>query len=453
MSSLFLERRFWALCGAQNLGAFADNALRQATILAIFGAAAAGYGTADFSMPWGWGNYAGSIVSMGFTISILIFSPLSGQIADLVDRDILVRKLKFIELALMSYAALCFAIGNGPQLLFALFLMGTQSAFFSPVRTSLMPQYYRKEELTLANGVFNAVLFVAIVSGLGIGGALIQLEGGRIMISGLLVVVAALGALFATQCPPAKVDGKERLDLNLPVVGVRLFDLARLQSGVLYPMLGIGWFWMMNAASLAILPNVVRDNLEAGLGTINLCLAISALGAGLGSLVAGIIFGRFRDSLNFAGWAAGANAIAWLIAWAVLGDYRIPESGFASFANAPLILILLAAAMTNGMFVVPLMAALQSRAPNDVRAKIMGASNMTNGGLATLAALAIIPFLGTGLSPHHVFLIFAVMQAGLLFFMWKRKAAIREAARGEDEGLPNPLTEDIITPAFSESSK
>ena len=94
------------------------------------------------------------------------------------------------------------------------------------------------------------------------------------------------------------------------------------------------------------------------------------------------------------------------------------------------------------MFVVPLMAALQARAPDEIRAKIMGASNMTNGGLATFGALGILLPMGLGLEPHDVFLVFAALQLALVIFMWRRRGAIRAEA--------NPLTEDVLTPAFSD---
>lgn len=445
MTRLVLKRRFWALFGAQTLGAFADNTLRNATILAVIGAAGLAYGSGDFTLPFGAGRYAGSIVSAGFTLPVLLFSGIAGQLADKVDRHILVRRLKFVELGLMSFAALCFALGNAPLLIFSLFLMGAQSAFFSPVRTSLMPQYYRGREITLANGLYNAALFVAIVTGLALGGYLITIEGGRLMVSGTLIGAASLGALLATQCPRAPVKGDAPIRWNVLLEAVRQFRLVGTHHGLIYPLLGIGWFWMMSAASLAILPNVVKETLGAGDNAINLCLALSALGAGLGSMLAGVIALRVRDSFLFAGVAVAANAIAWIVAWAVLGDYRIPEAGFFTWGNWPLMAVLTAAAATNGMFVVPLMAALQSRAPRHIRATVMGVSNMTNGGLATLAAIMVIPPLFLGVPPHGVFLGFALMQAGLLAFMWRRKGSIRAGA--------NPLTADVVTATFKETGE
>ncbi|MEM9233503.1 MAG: MFS transporter, partial [Pseudomonadota bacterium] len=449
-NTLLLERRVLARCGAQTFGAFADNKLRQAAIIAIFAMAAVSYGSADFTMPSGLGHAAPMIVSVGFTLPILIFSPLSGQIADRFDRDMLVRKLKLIELAVMAYASLCFFIGNGPQLIFALFLMGTQSAFFSPVRMSLMPQYYRTEELPFANGVYNAALFVAIVAGLSLGGALILLDDGRLYVSLILVAAAAIGALFAMGCPKAPVNSTQKINWNIPVVAVRLFQQAAAQRGVLYPMLGIGWFWMISAASLALLPALVRDSLQASDTAINQCIAVSSIGAGMGSLIAGLIVSRVKDSFLFAGAAVAANAVAWVTAWFVLKDYAIPASGFFSFGNLPLMLVLTASALTNGMFVVPLMAALQSRAPQAIRAQIMGASNMTNGGLATVGALGLLLPMSLGLAPHELFLIFGALQLGLCIFMWRRKGAIRAAA---EPAPANPLSQDVVTPSFSESQK
>ena len=444
MTNFVITRRFWPLFGANTLGAFADNALRQSTINAVYAAALAGVAAKDFTLPLGAGIYAGSLVSMGFTIPILIFSVISGQLADRVDRHILVRYLKVTELGLMAFAALCFALGNALLLILALFLMGTQSAFFSPVRNALMPDYYRTEDLPKANGYFNAGLFVAVVLGLGMGGYFVAVEGGRIIVSTILIAGAGAGALLAFATPKAPVSGEHKINWNIPLVAVRLYqDTARL-PGLIYPMLGIGWYWMVGATLLALLPNFVGETLGGGEIEITIALVVSALGAGAGSILAGLVSARVKDSLVLSGIGVSGTVIASLLIFLIAQGYEMPEAGFMSLANAPLLLTIIFFAGANGLYVVPLMALLQDRAPNDRRARIMGASNMTNGGLATIGAALLIPLQALGMTPDLIFLLIGGLQANLVVFMWRRRRAIRAHA--------NPLTKEVISPAFTKEN-
>ncbi|MEM9421474.1 MAG: MFS transporter, partial [Pseudomonadota bacterium] len=253
MTSFVFTKRFWPLFGANTLGAFADNTLRMATIVAVYAAFTAG-GGGTFDLPHGLGEHAGSLVSVAFTLPVFIFSVLAGQLADKIHRHTLIRVLKWIELVLMAAAAVCFALGNGPLLVLALFLMGTQSAFFSPVRNAVMPQYYDRDELIRANGYYNAALFVAVVTGLGLGGYFVNQGGGRIIVSIMLIMAAAGGAILAGFIPKAPSPGLTRINWNVPVVIARQLNFVRTIKGIWYPMLGVAWFWMLGAAVLANLP-------------------------------------------------------------------------------------------------------------------------------------------------------------------------------------------------------
>ena len=146
---------------------------------------------------------------------------------------------------------------------------------------------------------------------------------------------------------------------------------------------------------------------------------------------------------------SGAGVLGTVIAsagiFSIAQGYILPEGGILAWENAPLMAMVLLFASSNGIFVVPLMAALQERAPADRRARIMGTSNMTNGGLATLGAALLIPMREIGLAPDQVFAVIGLMQAGLLFVMWRRRGAIRAKA--------NPLTQEVISPTFRELPK
>ncbi|MEM6913266.1 MAG: MFS transporter, partial [Pseudomonadota bacterium] len=113
---------------------------------------------------------APALVSMGFTIPIFMFAMVSGQFADRLPRHVMARRLKFVELLLMTFAAVWFFLGQALPLILTLALMGAQTAFFQPVRFALMPQYFPEKQLARANGAVQAGTFIAIVTGLVLGG-------------------------------------------------------------------------------------------------------------------------------------------------------------------------------------------------------------------------------------------------------------------------------------------
>ncbi|WOI53669.1 MFS transporter [Parvularcula sp. LCG005] len=444
MTSFIPTRRFWPLWGATTLGAFADNTLRMATILAVLAAFNAG-DTGVFSLPWGMGERASAIVSICFTLPIFLFSLIAGQLADCRPRHSLIRKLKIIEVMLMVLAAIFFLIGSAPLLLATMFVMGAQSAFFSPVRNAVMPQLFGPGELIRANGYYNAGLFVAIIAGYGLGGLFVNQEGGRLIVSAMLIGAAGLGMLSSFYMPETHAPGHRPIDWNIPKVAWKQYAHVFEMKGVFYPMLGIGWFWFVASAVLANLPDYVSEVLGGNDASISAVQALFAIGAGIGSIIAGIWGGRVRDSFTLAGIGVFGTIVGCFLIWLVsLGAN--PDLPIFRPQSIPLLILLSCTAAANGLFAVPMMAALQQRAPEDERAKVMGTSNMTNGAAATIGAALLLPLRGAGLGAEDVFLVLAVLQLCVLLFMLRRQTAIKKAA-ATVYGSP-PLSSD---PAISKT--
>ena len=421
MTGFVRTRRFWPLFGSYCLGAFADNALRMATILAIYGAYTLTLGNPDaegaFALPGEAGNYAGNIASAAFTLPVLLFSILAGVIADRVAGHHLIKLYKVVEVMLMGFAGLCFYIGNAPLLIFALFLMGAQSAFFVPVRNAVMPQLYRDDELIRANGYYTAGLFVAIISGLLVGSYFVNRDGGRMIVSLTLISASSIGLLLAIFVPrlprPAKTP-------TTAVKGGLLRSMAR--HNVIWPMLGIGWFWLVGAVVLANLPNYNTEVLAGGDPDFAILQVTFAVGAGIGCLLAGIVGGRMTHPLLLSTIGLCVTIVGSVAIWHFSGVVPGAEDGLFRTANMPLLISLAITAGANGVFAVPLMAAVQRRAPEDRRARMMGVSNMTNGLFATIGALIVIPMREAGADAADVFVLTAILQVvvlALIIFRWK----------------------------------
>ena len=88
-----------------------------------------------------------------FIAPFFIFAAPASDLADKFDRSVLMRWVKFAEIIVMGGAALGFYVNNVWLLMAALFMMGAQSAFFSPAKYSILPQHLSGDELIAGNGL------------------------------------------------------------------------------------------------------------------------------------------------------------------------------------------------------------------------------------------------------------------------------------------------------------
>jgi len=113
--------------------------------------------------------------------------------------------------------AAAFHFMNLWALIILLFFMGAQSAFFGPLKFSILPQHLREDELIAGNGLVSAGTYIAILSGTLCGGLMILHELGRVYISAGIVGVAVLGFTASLFIPEAKAPAPEmKIDWNIP---------------------------------------------------------------------------------------------------------------------------------------------------------------------------------------------------------------------------------------------
>ena len=150
---LLKTRRFLPLFLTQFLGAFNDNLFKNALVILIT------YVIAERA-----GMNPQILVTLAAGIFILpffLFSATAGQLADKYDKSRLIRVIKLVEIFLMIGAAVGFFLNSPYVLMFILFLMGAQSAFFGPLKYGILPDQLQQDELISGNGLIEAGTFVA----------------------------------------------------------------------------------------------------------------------------------------------------------------------------------------------------------------------------------------------------------------------------------------------------
>ena len=188
---LLSTRRFLPMFVTQFFGALNDNVYKQALLLVI---------------TYGWIHQQAASVStlnnlaaLLFILPYFIFSATAGQIADKYERAKLVRIIKIFEIVIMLIGAAGFLLGQLWLLLLALFLMGTHSTFFGPIKYAILPEILKPNELMSGNALFQSGTSVAILLGMILGGAVISTSQGNLLWISLTVIILAVLGYFSSR--------------------------------------------------------------------------------------------------------------------------------------------------------------------------------------------------------------------------------------------------------------
>ncbi len=392
---LLKRANFLPLFITQAIGAFNDNALRNAiAILITYHLAAQQHFAPDAFVQ------AGTAL---FVLPYFLFSAISGQLADKFDKAVIARRVKLAEIAVMVFGAACLWLDNVWADLFVLFLAGTLAAFFGPLKYGILPQYLKREELIAGNGLLELGTFVTILLGTMYGGFLVRGDAGRIVLSVTIVVLAVVAWVAAMRMPEAPGDLGLKIDWNVPRQTLKLMSYARERYDVFWAVLGASWFWFLGTALLVQLPVYTMTVLH-GDDTVSIILtSMFTIGIGAGSLLtnrllngevsakyvplAAIFMTLFLVDLYFA--AGKVNeALA-----ATAPHLNPPGAMFALFNGWRVAFDFFATAFAGGIYAVPLNAIMQHRANPTRRSRVIAANNVMNAIFMIAATLVSIVLL------------------------------------------------------------
>ena len=395
----------------QFLGALNDNVFKSA--LGIF---------ITFSVIDSIRNHSAELVTVAaglFILPFFLFSAAAGQLADKLEKSALIRRVKLAEIVIMGLAVAGFWWGNIWALLAILFLMGAQSSLFGPLKYAILPQHLPHQELSGGNGLVQMGTFLAILLGTMLGGFAVAIEGiGTNIVCVIIMSLAILGWLASRKIPVAKAASPQlRFRWNLLSQTYRVIGYAREDRLVFVCVLAIAWFWFVGATFLQLIPTFVRDTLGGGPDVVTVMLTAFSIGIGIGSvLCAGLSRGRIELRLVPVG-AAGLGIFT--VGVYFLADVPVSITadvlGLANFAADPanwLVFInLILISVSGGLYVVPLVTLVQSRASEQKRARVIAASNVLNALFMVASALVTLWLLSLGANTSEILLIVGIMSS------------------------------------------
>lgn len=412
------SRRFLPVFLTQFFGALNDNVFKQSLLLVIT------YGliqqqSASIST-------LNNMAALLFILPYFIFSATAGQIADKYERSFLIRNIKLLEIVIMLIGSAGFMLGNLWLLLIALFLMGTHSTFFGPIKYAILPEILKPQELMSGNALFQSGTSIAILIGMILGGVVISSSGGNLLwISMTVVGIAVIGYLCSRFILKQTVRTPElEVDWNVFRTSFQTLKYAKSLPVVFTILLGNSWYWFYGATYLTQIPQLTQQNLHGNENVVSLLLTFFSVGIGVGSLLCRKIGGTEVNIKMVPIGAIGLTVFAFYLAGSLAfvpertGDFigiaQMFSSGM-SYYHVMIAVTLLG--ISGGFYIVPLYAMMQAYSPRSHRARVVAANNILNAVFMVSSAIFSITILSIlKIDIKILFSITAVFSA--IFTLW-----------------------------------
>lgn len=420
---LLFSRRFGALFSCMALGAFNDNFYKNALIMITTYSLAAKMGIKAETLL--------SVASAAFILPFFLCSGLAGEIADRVPKYQLVRALKITEFVLIFFASTALIFQHSWSLLVILFLLGVQAAFFGPVKYAMLPELLKKDELLQGNAIIEGGTFLSILTGTLVGGLLILQKNGPSIVAIAMIGASALGLWAAFRVPVTNVTKPElKLNYNILSSTWRMVRHAFENPGLIYPILGISWFWAIGATYLTQLPVFTKEIIGADEKVVTLFNGVFTVGIALGSFYCPLLTKAMRTHAKYLSAIALAGVFAFGLDVCFIGHHvavQAPEDELlgivayltASHSHIRLAIDLFLLAFCGGMFIVPLYTQLQVASAEHERARTIASNNVMNAFfIASASILATLMFTAVKFTVLQVLFVFGLLNLPVLIVLF-----------------------------------
>lgn len=429
---LLKSKRFAPLFATQFLGAFNDNVFKNALVIWMTFALAEQHDMNATILV----NAAAGL----FILPFFLFSALAGQLADKYEKSMLIRRIKLCEIILMILAATGFYLENVYFLLAVLFFMGTQSAFFGPLKYSILPNHLKDDELISGNALIEAGTFLSILLGTIFSGTLILTDPGVGIIAITIIILASVGYLSSRAIPLCEAADRHLvINKNFLSETWRLISYAKSHDSIWLCMLGISWFWFVGATFLTQFSPYVKTTIHGNEHVITLFLTLFSIGIALGSMLCNkLLKGRISASYAPLGcilislftidFYFASNAYSEIYSGSIFynTDHYLTPSEFLNLSlhSIRITADLLFIAFASGIYIVPLYAIMQHRADKAYLSRVIASNNILNALFMVGSALLTIVLFSFDFTIEDIFLLTALLN-GFVYFIVKRLVKLK----------------------------
>lgn len=428
---LMQEKRFRPFFFTQFLGAFNDNVFKTALITLV-----AFHATRLTTIDSG---TLATLLPGLFILPFFLFSATAGQLADKFEKSHIIRLVKVFEIGIMLFASAGFFLHNIWLLATALFMMGTHSTMFGPVKYAYLPQHLKENELIGGNGMVEMGSFVAILLGQVLG-AWLAMQSEHVTLTSLTIIGIALLGYWTSRDIPLSPAAAPKLNINWnPITETyRNIKFIWQDQTIWLAIIAISWFWFYGATLLAQFPSFAKDILYGDESVFILLLSIFSLGIGLGSLMCEklskgkvelglILLGALGLTLFSVDLYHSSTSIHESLNNKALFDYAMfiekhhDAEGHVIFTYWRLLADIVLIGVFGGLYIVPLYALIQTRAEKSHQSRVIAANNILNALFMVVSAIFSMQIFNQGWNIPELFLVTALLNIVVMFYLCVRQ--------------------------------
>ena len=343
---------------------------------------------------------------------IMLFTP-AGFVSDKFSKPQVMRKSAVLAIVATSLITLCYWQGWFVFAFVLTFVMGIQSAFYSPAKYGYLKELIGVKKLALGNGMVQAITIVSILLGTIVFSAFfefllvdVKLDSPGVILQSVLalgwvfVALSVIEYIFSRQLVEAKTPDRDKeFIVKKYLSGQYLkanFSIIFEKRPIWLSIIGLSMFWSVSQVVLATFPAFAKDVLSMN----NTLVIQGILGAtGIGIVLGSILAGRIsKNHIEL-----GLIPIS-AIGFALLLGY------IASLTSVPMmVLVFLGIGITGGLFIVPLNALMQYNAKENELGTVLAGNNLIQNTAMLSFLVVTIALVHLGISNTDIFTLLMVI--------------------------------------------
>ena len=225
-----------------------------------------------------------------YVVSYLFFSPFAGRLAKTQSKKHIIKVSRMVEFLLFLLGSVGFYEKNVYIVMVVIFLLGLISTLFSPAKYGLIRDIGGNKGISFGTGTLEMFTFFGALLGPLIASIVSDHYSIMMMASILLAVSAlsflAISSLKVTESEPLK---NVKDTINPVTFIIQSFRWGKTIPGMNYVIGGLASFWMIGSLLRLTIIKYCPEVLGMTNTQMGIVLTASAVGIGLGSLLAGII--------------------------------------------------------------------------------------------------------------------------------------------------------------------
>lgn len=354
-----------------------------------------------------------------FALPYLICSSYAGYISDRITKRRVMIWAKWLELVIMTIGLWLFRVNAVNSLLIVLFLMGAQSALYSPAKYGYLPETLSDTALPSGNGMTQLCTFIAIIIGTWAGGMVSEHHGGDWWIGAIYcVAVAGIGVItsyMTGKTPPGNPNAE--FEWNPVATHIRTFNKIKRDPVLILSLFGNTYFWFVAALFQSNLPMLVKYDIMRGDKELGFLLGAVGLGIGVGCAACGALS---RGKIEFGlvipgGLMMGLSSIL----MGILGKWMFTATIFSALLG-----------FFAGFYQLPLSTSMQKHSPPASRGSCLALGNAVDC-ISMLSAYAVqwILIKPLGLNARGVFVILGAITLVVVIIAAAKVPALARRTR------------------------